>query len=71
MKIFERITFPSSAIYNINPQIGAKTTGCADVSTCKTEVKIIYVDTKDLTYEQAETVINECKQQALKSMQGV
>lgn len=70
MKIFERITFPSSAIYNISPEIGAKTTGCADVSVCKTEVKITYVDVSDFTYEEAEIVIESCKQ-TLKSKQVV
>lgn len=37
MKLFERITWPESATYNITPNSGAKSAGSAEIEVIKKE----------------------------------
>lgn len=69
MKIFQRITFPTSAIYNVQTEIGAKIIGSADVEVLESPIKLVCVDASDLTVDEALAVIEDYKNSVKKPLQ--
>lgn len=69
MKIFQRITFPTSAIYNVQTEVGAKTTGSADVEVLESPVRLIKLDASDLTVDEALASIEDHKNALKKPLQ--
>ncbi len=51
MKIFERVTFPTAAIYNVKPEIGVKMEGGAQVEIVKNETCSKQCGTGDCCHE--------------------
>ena len=60
MGIFERMTFPASAIYNIKTDVVVELKGSADVEVVK-ETTVHYVDVSDMNFEQAKNTIDKLK----------
>jgi|694.fasta_scaffold23901_4 hypothetical protein len=58
MKIFERITFPTSAIYNIQAKNGCKIVGEAKIDLQHAN-NIVYIDVSKMTIAEAEKSIDD------------
>lgn len=61
MKLFERITFPTAAVYNIQTKIEAKIKGNADVNLIRNEeneIKTVCDNLSDKQKTQSSAVVN-------------
>lgn len=61
MGIFDRMTFPASAIYNIKTDVVVELDGVADVEVVKSNTNVVKIDVSNMTFNEAEKCVTDVK----------